>query len=108
MDIIQQIKKNDELQEFSLTGNINETYFIDSEGRQLSFGWDKYSGRLNDHRIIFGLLGIERNNFKQLIQETKLLVYMPEANEALFLEGLELSEKQRALIKKHDIEIILE
>ena len=109
IELIKMIKSNDELQELEFTKDIKATYFIDEEGKQLSFGYDKYLGRLNDHRIIFGLIeGIARNDFDTLIKETRLLVYMPESNEALWLKGVELSEQQKAIINKYDIDIIFE
>ena len=108
-EILEMIKLNDECEEFEITNNIKATYFMDREGNKLSFGYDKYCGRLNDHRIIFGLIeGIERNDFKGLIDKTGLLVYMPEGNEALYNKDLELSDKQKLFIKRYNVELILE
>ena len=108
-EILEMIKLNDECEEFEITNNTKATYFVDREGNKLSFGYDKYSGRLNDHRVIFGLIeGIERNDFKGLIDKTGLLVYMPEGNEALYNKDMELSEKQKLFIKRYNVELILE
>lgn len=108
-EVLEMIKKNDECEEFNFTNNVKATYFVDREGNQLSFGYEKYLGRLNDHRIIFGLIEeIERNDFKKLIEETKLLVYMPESNDALWIKGVELSREQKDFIESNEVELILE
>lgn len=108
-EVLEMIKKNDECEEFNFTNSIKATYFVDREGNQLSFGYEEYLGRLNDHRIIFGLIeGIERNDFKKLIEETKLLVYMPESNDALWIKDIELSKEQRDFIESNEVELILE
>ena len=108
-EVLEMIRINDECKEFEITNNIKATYFVDREGNKLSFGYDKYSGRTSDHRTIFGLIdGIERNDFKGLIDKTGLLVYMPEGNEALFNKDLELSHKQKLFLKRYNVELILE
>lgn len=108
-EVIDMIKNNDECKEFSYTNDIKATYFVDDMGNKISFGYDEYCGRLNDHRIIFGLIdGIDRNDFRTLIQQTRFLVYMPEGNEALFLKDIKLSKKQQQFIKKYNVNLILE
>lgn len=108
-EVLGMIKRNDECEEFYITENIAATYFIDREGNKISFGYDKYCGRLNDHRIIFGMIDdVERNDFKTLIEKTGLLVYMPESNEALFIKDLELSKHQKEFISCNDVEVIFE
>ena len=108
-EVLEMIKRNDVCEEFEITNNVAATYFVDRDGNKLSFGFDRYCGRLNDHRIIFGLIdNIKRNDFKSLIEKTGLLVYMPESNECLFLKNIELSDKQKQFIDKYNVEIIFE
>ena len=108
VELMEMIRKNDELGEFSYTKNLKATYFVTREGKKLSFGYE-YGYRTNDHRIIFGMIeNVEYNDFKSLIEKTSLLVYMPESNDGLYLKNLELSDAQKKFVEENNVEMIYE
>lgn len=95
-------------EEFQTTNQLKATYFLTPGGKQISFGYE-YGYRSNDHRIIFGIIdNVERNDWKNLIETTGLLTIMPESMEAFTLKGVELSSKQKAFIKKHNLDLMME
>lgn len=103
------IKNNDECQEFTFTKQLKATYFVDSDGKQISFGYDNYSGRVNDHRAIFGLIdNIDRNDWRKLFELTGLLMVIPECMEAYIVKGIELTAKQLNFIKRNKLELTIE
>ena len=72
VELMEMIRKNDELGEFFYTRNLKATYFVTREGKNLSFGYE-YGCRTNDHRIIFSMIeNVEYNDFKSLIEKTGL------------------------------------
>lgn len=108
VELMEMIRKNDELSQFSYTKNLKATYFVTREGKKLSFGYE-YGCRTNDHRIIFSMIeNVEYNDFKSLIEKTGLLVYMPESNDGLYLKNLELSDAQKKFVEENDVEMIYE
>ena len=103
--LLEKLKTNEE---FYITDDVRATYFVDTEGNKISFGYEE-GYRSNDHRIIFSVFDdIEYSNFRTLIEKTRLLVYTPENNDCLFLKGLKLSKEQNKFIKDKKAELILE
>lgn len=104
-ELLNQLRQNEE---FYITDDLKETYFVDQKGNKISFGYEE-GFRSNDHRIIFDCFDdIEYSDFKTLIQKTKLLVYTPEINDCLFLKEVKLSVQQQQFIKDNNVELILE
>ena len=100
------IKKLFSNEQCEYTSNLKATYYILPNGKQISFGYD-YGSRSDDHRIIFSCFDdIKYNDWKKLINETGLLMYIPENNEAWTLPNVEITQLQEKFLKNNNIELI--
>ena len=88
------------------TDNLKATYYILPNGKQVSFGYG-YGSRSDDHRIIFSCFDdIEYNDWERLINETGLLMYIPENGEAWTLPNVEITLNQKQFLESNNIELV--
>ena len=108
----QEIKKimlNNSCYPCEITTNIKCTYFIDRKGNKYNYGY--YDNcRTEDHRLIFAIFGnyVKNNDFRDLIEKTHLLIYMPENNTGLFLKNKHLSKPQKQFLLNYNVDLIRE
>ena len=80
------------------------SFYLLADGRFLNCEADCGS-RGDDHRIIFGAVEIEENDWNKLHEEYEIVRLIPECEMALVVEGQELTEEQRDAINEIGFEI---
>lgn len=97
-----------ENEEFKYTNILGATYYVDSNGNGISFGYEERC-RTDDHRVIFSFFeDIERNDWKEIFKRTGLLMIIPECNEAFTLKGVRLTNSQKQFISDNRLDLTRE
>lgn len=102
-DIITMFKDND----MTTTKNIEEAIFILPNGQLISGEFDCGIRGL-DHHVIEGLFDdLDRDNdtfWKDIVERTNIIQYVPETKIALIKEGQHITKEQQAMINQYQLQ----
>lgn len=100
------VKRHEEEIGIGRVDELRKCYYILSDGTFLGCNFD-YGSRCDDHRAIFSCFDdIEYGDFTELHKKYKVIRYMVEADMCWVLKYQRLTEKQKEVIEKYNLEVV--
>lgn len=98
------VKRHMEDTGFGRVDSLSFAYYILPDGTFLGCNYD-CGVRGDDHRMIFIATDIDQGNWTELHKHYRVVRFVPEANVGLIKGKQRLTDEQRAVIEKYEIEL---